>query len=181
MKKHLILLASIVFLGAGCVSSSPIPDSGTVGADTDSAVSADSGSGDIEQPVVTPSTLNTIVDLSNQGLTSLPKYILERTDIEELDISGNNMTGALPAEIRHLSRLRVLNASNNQFTGVPAEVGQLRNLQVLDYSNNQLTGLPYELGNLKSLKVLDLSGNDYSELDLGIIREGLPLDVDIRL
>lgn len=72
---------------------------------------------------------STTLDLSNQNL-------------EVLNISDNNLRGALPAEIRNLRNLKVLNASNNQMTGVPAEIGQLAELEVLDLSNNQLTGLP---------------------------------------
>ncbi len=121
------------------------------------------------------------LDLSNQNLDKLPSYVLSRTNIEGLDISDNNLTGALPAEIRHLSNLKVLDASNNRMTGVPAEVGQLSKLEVLDLSNNQLTGLPNELGNLKRLKVLNLSGNDYSKQDLDVIQKGLSADVEIIL
>lgn len=119
------------------------------------------------------------LNLSSQGLTKLPSDVLDKTSLENLDISNNNLTGALPSEIRHLKNLKTLDASNNQMTGVPAEIGQLDKLEVLDLSNNQLTGLPYELGNLKNLKVLNLSGNSYSTQDLDIIKQGLSSDVEI--
>ncbi len=121
------------------------------------------------------------LDLSGQGLEKLPSYVLSRTDLEELNISDNKLTGALPSEIGKLTKLKVLNASNNLMTGVPAEIGHLPNLEVLDLSNNQLTGLPNELGQLSKLKILNLSGNDYSEQDLDIIIKGLPSDVNIIL
>ena len=98
----------------------------------------------------------------------------DRSYLEELDVSGNNLTGALPAEIRKLQKLKILKARNNKMTGVPAEIGQLSKLEILDLSNNQLTGLPYELGNLKNLKTFNLSGNNYSTLDLDRIRKDLP-------
>lgn len=123
----------------------------------------------------------TVLDLSNKNLDKFPSYVLKMTDLQELNISHNNLTGALPAEIRFLQNLKILNASYNQMTGVPAEIGQLKNLEVLDFSNNQLTGLPYELANLKKLKVLNLSGNNYSTIDLEIIKKGLPSGVQIIL
>ena len=119
------------------------------------------------------------LDLSGQGLEKLPSSVLSRTDLEELNISNNKLTGALPSEIGKLTKLKVLNASNNLMTGVPAEVGHLPNLEVLDLSNNQLTGLPNELGQLSKLKVLNLSGNNYSKQDLDVIKKGLPADVSI--
>jgi len=122
-----------------------------------------------------------IINLSGQGLEKLPSYVLSTTSVEELNLSDNKLTGALPSEIGKLTNLRVLNVSNNLMTCVPAEVGKLSNLEVLDLSNNKLTGLPYELGNLKKLKILKLSGNDYSKQDLGVIKKNLPSSVTITV
>ncbi len=119
------------------------------------------------------------LDLSGQGLTKIPNNVFDKTNLQELNVSNNLLSGAIQAEIRHLQNLVVLNASNNQMTGVPAEIGQLKNLEILNLANNQLTGLPYELGDLKNLKVLDISGNNYSALDLKIIIEKLPSNVQI--
>lgn len=136
---------------------------------------------DSEQTPETPTTTGKTIDLSNQGLERLPSYVFEDSSIEALDISGNNLSGALPGEIRQLKNLIRLDASDNDMTGVPAEMGQLENLEILDLSNNKLTGLPYELGNLKNLKELNLSGNNYSEQDLQTIKENLPADTEIIL
>lgn len=125
-----------------------------------------------------PATGNSL-DLSGQNLKSVPKYVFDMKNLESLNLSNNQLTGALPGEIRFLQNLKILDASNNQMTGVPAEVGQLTKLEVLNLANNQLTGLPYELGNLKNLKTLNLSGNSYSEYDLSIIRPNLPANVNI--
>lgn len=115
-----------------------------------------------------------VLNLSGRGLTKVPEYVFNETNIEELNLANNLLDGSLQSQVGHLQNLKVLNLSNNKFTGVPAEVGQLKNLEVLDLSDNQLTGLPYELGNLSKLKLLNLSGNKYSEADLSIIKNKLP-------
>ena len=120
-------------------------------------------------------------DLRNQGLTTVSKNIFNRKETENLLLSGNKFTGALPAEVRHLQKLRVLDLSNNDFTGVPAEVGQLQALEVLDLSGNPITGLPLEIGALQSLKILDVRDTNYSEYDLGIIQSALPTSVEILI
>jgi Leucine-rich repeat (LRR) protein len=124
---------------------------------------------------------NTILDLSNQNLTSVPQITFSNTAIQVLNLASNSLTGSLPGEIRFLQSLKVLNLSNNQFTGLPAEIGQLQNLEVLDVSNNKITGLPNELGNLKNLKVLKLTGNQYSASDLEGIKNNLSDSVVIEV
>ncbi len=114
------------------------------------------------------------LDLSGQSLEKLNMSIFERKNLESLNVSNNNLSGALPSQIGNLRNLKYLNASNNQFTGAPSELGQLTKLEILDLSNNELTGLPNELSNLVNLKQLNLSGNQYSEQDLNIIRQNLP-------
>lgn len=131
--------------------------------------------------IIISGLFSTSLDLSNKGLDELPSRVPNMTKLESLDISDNNIVGALPAEIRHLQNLKVLKAGNNYMAGVPAEIGELLKLEELDLSNNQLTGLPNEIGNLKNLKILNLSGNDYVEEDLETIKQSLPEDVQIIL
>lgn len=119
------------------------------------------------------------LDISGSGISQVPEYVYEMREITELNVSDNQIDGALQAEIRNLQNLEVLIASNNEMTGVPAEIGQLHKLRVLDLSNNKLTGLPQELGNLSKLERLDISGNDYSAQDLATITEQLPSTVEI--
>ena len=115
------------------------------------------------------------VSYAGKGLENLPMSLFENNTIVELDVSNNNLTGALPAEIRNLTKLEILNASNNTMTGIPAEIGQLRSLKVADFSYNDISGLPLEIGNLNSLEKLDLRGNPrVSRYDLERIRSTIP-------
>lgn len=137
----------------------------------------ESQSNDIKKDVVVATQEErgeNMLDLSYQNMTSVPRDLFSNTTLTTLDLSHNALSGALPGEVRHLSKLEVLDLSDNMFTGVPAEVGQLSRLSELDLSNNALTGLPHELGNLSQLKILDLRGNKPSEFDLKIIRERIP-------
>jgi Leucine-rich repeat (LRR) protein len=164
MKKSLLLTLCVsTLLIAGCSISSIQQQPGN------------SQTADTSQNI--PS--NKILDLSNQRLTKAPDNIFNRTNLEELNLSHNNLTGALQSQVWQLRNLKVLNHSDNQMTGVPAEVGQLQKLEILDLSNNQLTGLPNELGNLNNLKTLNISGNNYSTHDLDIITSALPSSVKI--
>ncbi|HET7673547.1 MAG TPA: leucine-rich repeat domain-containing protein [Candidatus Saccharimonadales bacterium] len=115
------------------------------------------------------------IDLSNRGLSEFPKDILNNSSVTTLDVSGNNLTGALPAEIRMLTNLEVLDASDNKMTGIPAEIGQLSKLRVANFANNDISGLPLEIGNLKNLQTLDLRGNpNVSKYDISKIQPKIP-------
>jgi len=126
-----------------------------------------------DEPRVAPSS-GKVIDMSGRGFTRVPMDIFTQTDATVLDLSGNALTGALPAEVRHLGELVRLDLSGNRFTGVPAEIGQLAQLEYLDLSENPITGLPLELGNLSALKELDLRGTQYAEQDLSQIRARIP-------
>lgn len=125
--------------------------------------------------VTTPTvkTSGKTADYSGKGLTAFPKDLLKDKSITVLDLSNNDLTGSIPGEIHDLTNLVELNLSNNRMTGIPAEVGQLRKLKILNYANNNITGLPNELGNLTQLEILDLSGNNVSQQDLNGIRSKL--------
>lgn len=156
--KIFLIFTSVLLLGAGCTLPQQQNQTGTA-----SGVKS----------------VNDKLDLSNRGLNKVPEYVFNQTNLEVLDLSNNNLAGAIQSQIGNLKNLKILKADNNLMTGVPAEVGQLQNLEVLDLSNNQLTGLPYELGNLKNLRTLNISGNNYSKFDLNIIAKNLPAGVNI--
>ncbi len=107
--------------------------------------------------------------------------VIPTPGIHELDLSHRGISDTLPAEIRQMGELEILNVSYNNMTNLPAEIGQLSNLRILNVSHNKLTGIPHEIGNLQKLKVLDLSGNDISATDLDVIRERLPATTQIIL
>lgn len=159
-----VVAVSAFFYGAYLKNQSVLPESSRT------AISANS-----------PSRVSAYmrIDESGKNLTKIPERILAMEGLQELNLSHNALTGALPAEIRHLQNLEVLDVSNNKMTGLPAEIGQLSKLRILNASDNQLTGIPHELGNLQKLEVLDLSGNDISSQDIEIIRSRIPSSTQI--
>ena len=117
-----------------------------------------------------PSELDTlshlrILNLSGNRLTgSIPAEWADGLDVLlRLNLSDNQLSGKIPAGLgnHHLS---TLNISYNQFEGeIPLELGSLVNLKELNLSYNQLDGeIPSELGSLVNLKELNLS---YNQLD----------------
>nr|XP_045089483.1 receptor-like protein kinase HSL1 [Aegilops tauschii subsp. strangulata] len=81
--------------------------------------------------------------------------------LQELVMSTNKLSGAIPASIASLGGLTQMNFSNNQFTGeIPAGLGSMPVLTLLDVSSNQLSGsIPPALGSVR-LNQLNLSSNN---------------------
>jgi len=115
-------------------------------------------------------------DVSGQGLSSLTaEFFNDNTGVQYLNVSNNNLTGALPAEIRKLTNLKELNASHNNLTGIPAEIGQLNSLEKIDFSYNNIDGIPNEIINLAdTLQELNVVGNKYSAEQLEALQVMLP-------
>ena len=90
--------------------------------------------------------------------------ITQKGRVEYLDLSDNQLTGAIPTELSKLTNLVTLDLNGNQLTGpIPTELSKLTNLNGLNLSYNQLTGaIPTELSKLTYLHYLNLSGNQLS-------------------
>ena len=103
--------------------------------------------------------------LSNEALSEWYGVATDATGrVTELHLSGNELSGAIPAELENLTNLQELHLSGNELSGViPAELGNLTNLQSLHLSGNELSGvIPAELGNLTNLQSLHLWSNELS-------------------
>ncbi len=107
----------------------------------------------------------TRLDLSaNQLSGPLPAEIGDLVNLETLWLFDNQLSGPIPAEIGNLANLKTLLLFDNELSGpLPAEIGNLASLQDLWLYNNQLSGpLPAEIGNLANLQSLDLFNNQLS-------------------
>jgi Leucine-rich repeat (LRR) protein len=76
----------------------------------------------------------------------------------ELNLSGQGLD-SLPIKISQLKNLTKLNLSHNPLSSLPSEISQLKNLTELDLSGTQLSHLPVEICQLSNLKRLYLSYN----------------------
>ncbi|RHN58497.1 putative non-specific serine/threonine protein kinase [Medicago truncatula] len=81
-----------------------------------------------------------------------------------LDLSSNNLSGSIPAEIGELREIIALNLSHNRLSGsIPESFSNLINIESLDLSNNNLSGkIPQNLNDLYSLAIFNVSYNKLS-------------------
>ena len=106
-------------------------------------------------------------DDHDNWLTDAPlgKWHGVRTDasgrVNTLKLSGNSLTGEIPAELGTLANLEQLWLGSNSLTGeIPAELGTLANLEQLWLGFNGLMGeIPPKLGDLVKLRYLYLDDN----------------------
>ncbi|KAG2260178.1 hypothetical protein Bca52824_079472 [Brassica carinata] len=85
-------------------------------------------------------------------------------DMYGLDLSSNQLSGEIPAEVWDLKNIRSLNFSSNRLTGsIPDSISKLENLESLDLSNNKLHGnIPPQLADLNNLGYFNVSYNNLS-------------------
>jgi Leucine-rich repeat (LRR) protein len=84
--------------------------------------------------------------------------------VTDINLSRNNLAGALPSEIGSLAFLVELLIDKNALTGpIPVSFGALASIEYLDMDNNNLTGsIPIDLYGAKTLRVIDLDHNELS-------------------
>ncbi len=110
-----------------------------------------------------PSGRVTGLRLWQNGLTgAIPAALRSLDQLEVLNLGGNSLAGPIPAWLGSVSSLRALSLWGNDLTGpLPAALGNLRDLRVLNLCCNELTGvIPYTLQELGGLEELGLSWND---------------------
>ncbi len=126
-------------------------------------------------PEVYTKTATTELLLSSNSIKTLPSEMGKMTNLVVFKIDHNLLDGSLIGEVRQMSQLRTLDASYNNMTGMPAEIGQLSKLETLNYSYNKITGLPNELAGLKNnLKIFNLTGNPLSQSQISKLKTELP-------
>ena len=89
--------------------------------------------------------------LLNNGFEgTIPPSLVNRQNLQILDISQNNLNGSILQQLIGISSLPLLyiNLSHNLFTGkLPFEVGNLKNINQMDISKNNLFGeIPTSIG-----------------------------------
>ena len=81
--------------------------------------------------------------------------------VTQLNLSWNQLSGEIPAELDNLANLERLRLDGNELSGeIPPQLGNLASLTWLSLGGTQLSGeIPPELGNLAKLIGMNLSEN----------------------
>ena len=104
-------------------------------------------------------------------MSKLPESIGNLTQLESLDIRGNQLT-KLPESIGNLTQLNELDLSGQKLTELPESIGNLTRLNSLNLDGNQLTDLPISIGNLSNLRHLSIGNNPLNPYLAAAYREG---------
>ncbi|XP_044985021.1 receptor-like protein EIX2 [Hordeum vulgare subsp. vulgare] len=108
-------------------------------------------------------TYNDVQGDVTEFIERLPKC--SWSQLQELHLGHNNITGSLSDWIRHLSSLSTLDLSFNRLTGpLTTAIGTLSNLIYLNIGYNQMDGLITQehFSKLTELQELHLSGNSFT-------------------
>ncbi|KAG6484865.1 probable LRR receptor-like serine/threonine-protein kinase At2g24230 [Zingiber officinale] len=103
-----------------------------------------------------------VLDLGSNNITALSSDFGELCgSLSHLDLSGNTITGPLPADISNFKLMESLDLSRNRFSGeITREVGLLTNLRLLNLRSNFLVKrIPETIRGCASLVSIDLSNN----------------------
>eukprot|EP00537_Pseudo-nitzschia_pungens_P019540 CAMPEP_0172412928 /NCGR_PEP_ID=MMETSP1061-20121228/78158_1 /TAXON_ID=37318 /ORGANISM="Pseudo-nitzschia pungens, Strain cf. pungens" /LENGTH=794 /DNA_ID=CAMNT_0013149179 /DNA_START=188 /DNA_END=2572 /DNA_ORIENTATION=- len=91
----------------------------------------------------------------------IPSFLWDLTNLREISMKQNKLTGEIPTYFGMLTKLKVLDLDFNHLEGtIPMEIGILTNLDTLLLNRNYLNGtIPETFSYLTDMDVLVLDGN----------------------
>ena len=114
-----------------------------------------------------------------EQLTEIPEWVFDRTELEFLCVSDNQLTG-VSDRIARLTNLKALDIAHNAIASIPETLGELPALSDYLYlSDNKLTAFPEPVARLANLRYLGLTDNRIAALPETIA--GLTSLVELRL
>ncbi|CAK7351855.1 unnamed protein product [Dovyalis caffra] len=104
------------------------------------------------------------IDLTRNYLKGTIPQEWGTTQLVNISIIANRLTGPIPKEIGNISTLAIFTVEFNQLSGVlPQELGNLARIEKLQLSSNNFTGLlPATFSKLTTLKDLGIQGSGLS-------------------
>ncbi|MFV0395062.1 MAG: toxin Cry1Ac domain D-VI-related protein [Coprobacillaceae bacterium] len=99
--------------------------------------------------------------LSGQSITGTLDGIEYFTNITDLRLNQNQLSGSIPTGLSNISSLQYLYLNANQLTGeIPSSLGTIASLKYIYLNSNQLSGqIPESLGSITGLGRLIVSDN----------------------
>jgi Leucine-rich repeat (LRR) protein len=105
------------------------------------------------------------LDLSKQNLKSLPEFVFGLNNLQELNLSENQLSELKGVE--KLKNLQTLNIGVNRFTVFPDEINSLHHLKILDIYWNDINSFPerfYADSNIEELDLTSLFKFDFASV-----------------
>ncbi|XVE63321.1 hypothetical protein DITRI_Ditri07aG0010700 [Diplodiscus trichospermus] len=104
------------------------------------------------------------IDLSRNFLNGTIPPEWGSTQLVNISLLGNRLTGPIPKEIGNISTLKSISAEFNKLSGaLPPELGNLSNIERIFFSSNNFTGeIPETFAKLTALKDFRISDNHFT-------------------
>jgi len=110
-----------------------------------------------------PDTI-TKLNLYGCAFTEIPKELVLFTNLEELDLTGNDMSTSGFNLLKNIKTLKSLKLKECNLSKFPLAIMYLPNLETLDLWNNKISNIPDELYSITSLKNLIIGNNNLNYL-----------------
>jgi hypothetical protein len=110
-----------------------------------------------------PDTISKL-NLYGCAFTDIPKELVSFRNLEELDLTGNDMSRSDFGLLKNIKTLKSLNLTECNLSKFPLAVTYLPNLQTLNIWNNKISSIPDELYSITSLKDLTIGNNNLNYL-----------------